>query len=87
MKKGEFARGKGCTHCQHTGYRGRQAVFELMLMNSTIREMTFKSEPAQALRRQARLLGMRTLAEDAGDKAVVGQTTLPEVISLVAGGH
>ena len=87
MKKGEFARGKGCTHCQHTGYRGRQAVFELMLMNSTIREMTFKSEPSQALRRQARLLGMRTLAEDAGEKAVAGQTTLAEVISLVAGGH
>ena len=77
-----FARGRGCNHCQHTGYRGRKAVFELMTMNSTIREMTFKSEPTQAIRRQARLFGMKTLVDDAKEKALQGITTLAEVYKL-----
>ena len=79
---GTFMRGKGCNHCQHTGYRGRVAVFEMMTMNSKIREMTFNREPAQNIRRQARLMGMRSLAEDATDKALKGQTTLLEVARL-----
>jgi len=78
----EFARGRGCNFCQHTGYHGRKAVFELMPMNSTLREMTFRSEPTQNLRRQARLFGMKTLVEDAKDKAMQGVTTLAEVYRL-----
>jgi type IV pilus assembly protein PilB len=77
-----FMRGGGCNHCQHTGYRGRIAVFELMTMNSKLREMTFNREPAQNIRRQARLMGMKTLAEDAADKALKGVTTLLEVVML-----
>jgi type IV pilus assembly protein PilB len=82
-----FRRGKGCKNCQHTGYRGRKAVFELMMMNSTIREMTFRSEPTQNIRRQARLFGMKTLVEDAVDKALMGITTLSEAYKLDSGGH
>ncbi|MDZ4689034.1 MAG: ATPase, T2SS/T4P/T4SS family [Planctomycetaceae bacterium] len=78
-------RGKGCKNCQHTGYRGRLAVFELMTMNSTLREMTFKSEPSQNIRRQARLFGMKTLVEDALEKALIGKTTLTEVYKLDKG--
>ncbi|MBC8115111.1 MAG: type II/IV secretion system protein, partial [Candidatus Saccharimonas sp.] len=87
MANANFSRGKGCNHCQHTGYRGRIATFELMVMNSTLREMTFKSEPSQNLRRQARLFGMKTLVEDALGKAVQGKTTLLEVYKLDKGGH
>ncbi len=87
MTNAKFCRGKGCNHCQHTGYRGRIATFELMVMNSTLREMTFKSEPSQNLRRQARLFGMKTLVEDALGKAVQGKTTLLEVYKLDKGGH
>jgi type IV pilus assembly protein PilB len=82
-----FMRGKGCTGCQHTGFRGRKAVFEMMLMNSTLREMTFRSEPTQNIRRQARLFGMKTLVEDAVDKAMMGVTTLMEAFKLKSGGH
>lgn len=77
-----FMRGKGCNNCQHTGYRGRVAVFEMMTMNSKIREMTFNREPSQNIRRQARLMGMRSLAEDATDKALKGLTTFLEVARL-----
>ena len=83
----KFLRGKGCNYCQHTGYRGRIATFELMSMNSTLREMTFRSEPAQSIRRQARLFGMKTLVEDALTKALAGKTTLMEVYKLDKGGH
>ncbi|NNJ26886.1 GspE/PulE family protein [Alienimonas chondri] len=78
-----FVKGRGCNKCSHTGYRGRRAVFELMGMNSAIREMTFKNEPAQAIRRQARLFGMRTLVDDAREKAMAGITTLAEVQKLM----
>jgi len=83
----EFARGQGCNFCQHTGYHGRKAVFELMPMNATLREMTFRSEPTQNLRRQARLFGMKTLVEDAKDKAMQGITTLAEVYRLANSGE
>jgi type IV pilus assembly protein PilB len=76
-----FMRGRGCSHCNHTGYRGRLGIFELMKMNATIREMTFKREPTQSIRRQARLLGMRTLLEDGIIKALKGISTLDEVLS------
>jgi type IV pilus assembly protein PilB len=87
LSEGQWVRGRGCANCKHTGYKGRRAVFELMTMNSTIREMAFNSEPAQNIRRQARLLGMKTLVEDAKDKAFAGLTTLAEVYKLSKGGH
>jgi type IV pilus assembly protein PilB len=87
LSDGQWVRGRGCANCKHTGYRGRRAVFELMTMNTTLREMAFNSEPAQNIRRQARLLGMKTLVEDAKDKAFAGMTTLAEVYKLSKGGH
>ncbi len=87
LSDGQWVRGRGCSNCKHTGYKGRRAVFELMTMNSTLREMAFNSEPAQNIRRQARLLGMKTLVEDAKDKAFQGITTLAEVYKLSKGGH
>jgi type IV pilus assembly protein PilB len=77
-----FMRGRGCSHCNHTGYRGRKGIFEMMRMGSTIREMTFKRESASTIRRQARLTGMRTLLEDGVQKAMRGITTLEEVLSI-----
>ena len=84
---GEWVKGKGCSACQHTGFKGRRAVFELMTMNATLREMAFNSEPSQNIRRQARLFGMRTIVDDARDKAMAGMTTLSEVLKLSKGGH
>ncbi|HMP60712.1 MAG TPA: GspE/PulE family protein [Gemmatales bacterium] len=80
-RNASFMRGRGCSHCHHTGYRGRLGIFEMMKMTSAIREMTFKREPTQVIRRQARLLGMRTLLEDGVIKSAKGVTTLDEVLS------
>ncbi|MFO0845999.1 MAG: ATPase, T2SS/T4P/T4SS family [Gemmataceae bacterium] len=80
LRTATFMRGTGCNHCNHTGYRGRLGIFELLKMTSTIREMTFKREPTQSIRRQSRLMGMRTLLEDGIAKALRGVTTLQEVL-------
>jgi type IV pilus assembly protein PilB len=76
-----FVRGRGCKYCQHTGYRGRLGIFEMLKFNAAIREMTFNCAPTQAIRRQARSLGMRTLLEDGVNKALRGITTLEQVLS------
>jgi type IV pilus assembly protein PilB len=80
LKSATFMRGRGCSYCNHTGYRGRKGLFELLRMSNAMREMTFKREPAQTIRRQSRLLGMRTLLEDGIQKALKGVTTLQEVL-------
>jgi type IV pilus assembly protein PilB len=82
LENANFSRGRGCSHCNHTGYRGRKGIYEMLRMNSAIRDMTFNREPTQAIRRQARLLGMRTLLEDGVIKALNGITTLEEVLSI-----
>jgi len=80
--KATFKRGTGCNHCNQTGYRGRQGIFELMPMNSSMRELTFRREPDMVLRRQARLTGMKTLFEDGLDKALKGVTTFDEIVEV-----
>ena len=81
-KKANFMKGKGCSHCNKTGYRGRMGIYELMVMTSQIREMTFKGESTQVIRKVARKQGMRTLFEDGMIKAMKGQTTLEEVLRI-----
>jgi type IV pilus assembly protein PilB len=82
LARATFMRGRGCNHCHHTGYRGRKGIFELLKMNSAIREMTFNRSPTQEVRRQSRLHGMRTLLEDGIEKSLRGITTLEEVLSI-----
>jgi type IV pilus assembly protein PilB len=87
IKAATLMRGTGCNNCNHTGYRGRIGIFEMLRMTSAMREMTFKREPTQSLRRQARLMGMRTLLEDGIAKACAGRTTLEEVLTTCHHSH
>jgi type IV pilus assembly protein PilB len=77
-----FKRGKGCGHCQKSGYRGRRGVFELMLMTSKIREQAFQGASTQDIRRTAVASGMSTLYDDGIQKAMRGITTLEEVLRV-----
>lgn len=81
-KKANFMKGKGCNHCNKSGYRGRQGIYELMTMTNAVREMAFKGEPSQTIRKQARKDGMRTLFEDGLVKAIRGITTIDEVLRI-----
>ena len=76
----EFAFGRGCDLCHETGYRGRMALFEIMIMNDAIAELLVDGASLQAVRDQAREFGMRSL-RDAGVLAVFdGQTTPEEIV-------
>jgi type IV pilus assembly protein PilB len=77
-----FYRGKGCPHCQQSGYRGRLGIFELMFMTARIRELTFEGAPTQELRGTAIKEGMNTLYRDGIDKVLKGVTTLQEVFRV-----
>jgi type IV pilus assembly protein PilB len=81
VAKATFMKGRGCTHCRQTGFRGRIGLFELMRMTSIIRELTFAQAPTQEIRRKARSSGMKTLLDDGVLKVLKGSTTLDEILS------
>jgi type IV pilus assembly protein PilB len=74
-----FTHGKGCSACNHTGYRGRTALFELMNVTEEIREAILNRPSAMQLYELARESGLRSLYEAGVDKALAGITTLEEV--------
>ena len=81
LAKATWMKGRGCSHCRQSGFRGRIGIYEMMRMTGQLRELTFAQAPAQELRRKARAGGMRTLLEDGIQKALKGNTTLEEVLS------
>lgn len=72
----------GCDNCNRTGYRGRKGIFEMMVMNSEIRELAFKQEPVGKIRVAAIAAGMRPLVEDGRIKVLKGVTTADEVAKM-----
>ncbi len=70
---------EGCNRCSYTGYRGRRGIYELMIMNSELRELAFNRAPLSKLRHAAEASGMRNLLGDARLKVLDGTTTLEEV--------
>ncbi|MEZ6089731.1 MAG: GspE/PulE family protein [Pirellulaceae bacterium] len=79
VKKAEFVKGKGCAHCQRSGYRGRIGIYELMLVRSRIRELMFQAASSQDIRVAAIENGMTTLYADGVRKIMRGITTFEEV--------
>jgi len=77
--------GPGCPECKQSGYKGRLAIHELLVVNEEIRELISKRAPEHAIRKAARSAGMRTLLEDGVAKAAQGLTTLDEVVRVAAG--
>jgi len=82
-----FYYGKGCEKCNNTGYRGRSAVFEIMLMTDRLRELLSQRASTSAMRQIAREQGMRTMRESGLLKIYDGTTTIEEVVreTLLAG--
>jgi len=75
-------KGTGCSQCQNTGFKGRIAVFEMVELNSEIRELAFEKAPTTELRKACQAGGMRTLMEDGKIKVFRGTTTPEEVIRI-----
>ena len=73
-------KGAGCKRCGGTGYRGRIGAFEMLEMNSKMRELAFERATVTALRAAARASGMRTILEDGRNKILAGRTTPEELV-------
>lgn len=83
-KEVTFMRGKGCFHCKDTGYRGRTGVFETLVIDEMVQQMTLERKSAQDISRAAERAGsFLPLKEDARQKVISGKTTLEEAASAV----
>lgn len=75
-----FYYGRGCSSCNDTGYRGRKGIFELLVMNETLRGLINDRAPTVVLRQKAIELGMITLREDGLRGIFDGESTIEEVV-------
>ncbi|NNF44225.1 MAG: Flp pilus assembly complex ATPase component TadA [Phycisphaerales bacterium] len=75
-----FFRGRGCESCNHSGYRGRRAIFEIMQLDDQLREMIMNEASTTVLRAEARKRGMRSLRESGLLAIFEGQSTIDEVV-------
>jgi len=74
--------GRGCSNCGNTGYRGRLAVYEVMVMRDELRELILKGVSAMELKRAAVKLGLSTLRMSALQKVREGLTTVDETLRV-----
>jgi general secretion pathway protein E len=70
---------KGCSDCRHTGFRGRKAIGELVVLNDELRELIVTRAPARSLREAARAAGTVPLRDAAMALVQAGETTLEEI--------
>jgi len=75
-----FYYGKGCEMCNNTGYKGRQGLYEIMLLDDDMRDMIIKHASTQVLRAESKKRGMRTLRTCGLMSIFDGVTTIEEVV-------
>jgi type IV pilus assembly protein PilB len=73
-------KGKGCSVCNHTGYKGRVGLYEVMPITPEIRSMILQGKSSDAIREKAIEQGMQTLKDDGIDKILQGVTTVEELM-------
>ncbi len=71
--------GRGCAHCRGTGYKGRRALTEVLVMNDALRELILQQAPISRLKEVARSHGMASMRDEALAAVKQGQTTLQEI--------
>ncbi|PKL45266.1 MAG: type IV-A pilus assembly ATPase PilB [Candidatus Riflebacteria bacterium HGW-Riflebacteria-1] len=82
-----FYKGKGCESCGNSGSRGRIGVYEVMIMSERLRDIILNGGSTDDIRRQAIEEGMLSLRESAIRKALVGMTSVEEVVRVTMGEH
>ncbi|WP_090881113.1 GspE/PulE family protein [Nitrosovibrio sp. Nv6] len=82
----KFRNGRGCGQCRGSGYRGRNAIAEMLVLNDEIRELIVAREPIRRIKEAARRSGTRFLREAALNMVRNGQTSLQEAnrVTIVA---
>ena len=80
----QFVKGKGCSRCRYTGYKGRIAVFEMLILNEFVRDAILSQKSSYEIRKiSIETSGLLTLLEDAIHKAANGTTTIEEIFRCV----
>jgi type IV pilus assembly protein PilB len=79
LQNKHFYMGKGCNNCNHTGYKGRMSILEIMSVDEEICSHIIKQSSTETIRETARNNGMRTLLESGLNAVYNGLTTLEEV--------
>jgi general secretion pathway protein E len=81
--KGDFRKGRGCDKCQHTGYKGRQGLYELLIVDEPIRRMTVERASSGDMKNYAvQAQSMRTLLHEGRMAVLAGKTTPDEVLRV-----
>jgi general secretion pathway protein E len=75
-------RGRGCPACVHTGYKGRTAIFEFMILDDDLKNLILKTSDANAIKRMAVEKGMISVRQDGAQKVLEGVTTIEEVFRV-----
>ena len=76
----KFYYGRGCERCNNTGYKGRMGIYELLVMNDTLRDMIVAEVSLDEFRDAAKKFGMRTLRETGMVAIHTGLTTIEEIV-------
>lgn len=84
VEAARFRKGKGCNLCHETGYAGRSSLTEMLVMDEVLRDSVLHKLPTRKLQEVAIQQGMRTLFQSGMDRALNGQTTVEEVLRMVA---
>ncbi|MDP2852642.1 MAG: ATPase, T2SS/T4P/T4SS family, partial [Smithellaceae bacterium] len=82
LQNNTFYRKKGCNLCMQTGFRGRSAIFEIMVVEDNIRRLVLKTSDANQINELAVKQGMITLQQDGIQKVMAGITTTEEVLRV-----
>jgi type IV pilus assembly protein PilB len=80
LPEGKVFKGKGCTNCNQTGYKGRIGLYEVMPISPEIRYMILKGKSSDDIAKQAAKEEMLTLRDDGIDKVKQGVTTIEELM-------
>ncbi len=78
-----FYKGLGCKHCDDIGYKGRMAIFEILVVNKDIKRLIGEKASEDEIIKAGKAQGMRTLFEDGLQKVIKGITTINELERVI----
>ncbi len=82
ISKTKFYRGRGCSECSQTGFRGRMGIYELLILDDEIKSLISRTSDSNDIKREALRKGLITLRQDGAQKVLEGFTTVEEVIRV-----
>ena len=82
IKEGVLYRGKGCSKCLHTGYKGRTGIYEILIVDDSIKSLLLHTSESNIIRDKAIEKGMISLRKDGALKVSSGDTTIEEVVRV-----